>query len=152
MFNEVHSAQRAKGRLSRLEKQLLAKPWQEARPGNAPLVGLLPTRVRGHLRRLRHSATGPSFAGDVTVMLAASRGKRSIGRDRANAKGRVRSPGEGSPRSAGAISHFRYTRVGPACSTRPAAVWSFLCCSPPAIRRRSPVSCSSRNAGSCDRC
>jgi O-antigen/teichoic acid export membrane protein len=36
----------------------------------APLVGLLPTRVRGHLRRLRHSATGPSFAGNVTVMLA----------------------------------------------------------------------------------
>ena len=36
----------------------------------APLMGLLPTRVRGHIRGLRHSPTGPSFAGNVTVMLA----------------------------------------------------------------------------------
>lgn len=44
----------------------------------APLVDRLPTRVQGHLRRLRHLVTGQSFAGHVTVMLAGTAAGQTV--------------------------------------------------------------------------
>src|ERR1700733_8679269 len=46
--------------------------------GRAALVDWLPTRVPGHLRRLRQPAAEQSFFGNVTVMLAGTMAGQAV--------------------------------------------------------------------------
>ena len=86
-----------KGRLSRLEKQLLAKPWQEARPGVS--VKLLAEDDELYVRRERRSrqqGTRDAQAGAQVAMEAVA----GVGRDGRPARGNADEAGRGTgPRS-----------------------------------------------------